>query len=77
MDRLTSMRGDERIQGGMFSYVSLEQRVPQGHPLRAVRELTDKVLRRLDAEFDALYAVDRAGVHSSCPVVAGDRPRYS
>ena len=50
------MRGDERIQGGMFSYVSLEQRVPQGHPLRAVRELTDVVLRRLDAEFDALYA---------------------
>ena len=50
------MRGDERVQDGMFSYVSLEQRVPQGHPLRAVRELTDKVLRRLDAEFDALYA---------------------
>jgi transposase len=50
------MRGDERIQDGMFSYVSLEQRVPQDHPLRAVRELTDVVLRRLDAEFDALYA---------------------
>ncbi len=50
------MRGDERIQDGMFSFVSLEQRVPQGHPLRAVRELTDVVLRRLDAEFDALYA---------------------
>ena len=50
------MRGDERIQGGMFSYVSLEQRVPQDHPLRPVRELTDVVLRRLDAEFDALYA---------------------
>ncbi len=50
------MRGDERIQGEMFSYVSLEQRVPQDHPLRAVRELTDVVLRRLDAEFDALYA---------------------
>ena len=40
----------------MFSSVSLEQRVPQGHPLRAVRELTDMVLRRLDAEFDTLYA---------------------
>ncbi len=35
------MRGDERIQDGMFSYVSLEQRVPQDHPLRAVRKLTD------------------------------------
>jgi hypothetical protein len=30
------MRGDERIQDGMFSYVSLEQRVPVDHPLRGV-----------------------------------------
>ena len=50
------MRGDERIQDGMFRYVSLEQWVPQDHSLRVVRELTDVVLRRLDAEFDALYA---------------------
>ncbi len=50
------MRGDERVQDGMFSYVSLEQRVPQDHPLRAVRKLTDAVLQRLSPEFDALYA---------------------
>jgi hypothetical protein len=25
----------------MFSYASFEQRVPQDHPLRAVRKLTD------------------------------------
>ena len=50
------MRGDERVQDGMFSYVSLEQRVPQDHPLRAVRKLTDTVLRTLSPEFDALYA---------------------
>ena len=50
------MRGDERVQDGMFSYVSLEQRVPQDHPLRAVRKLTDAVLRSLSPEFDALYA---------------------
>jgi transposase len=54
--RLTDMRGDERDQDGMFSYVSLEQRVPQDHPLRAVRKLTDSVLRTLSPEFDALYA---------------------
>ena len=54
--RLTDMRGDERIQDGMFSYVSLEQRVPQDHPLRAVRKLTDAVLRTLSPELDALYA---------------------
>lgn len=35
----------------MFSYVSLEQRVPQDHRLRAVRKLTDSVLRMLSQEF--------------------------
>ena len=54
--RLTVMRGDERVQDGMFSYVSLEQRVPTDHPLREVRKVTDTVLRSLNAEFDALYA---------------------
>src|ERR1039458_10334310 len=54
--RLIDMRGDERVQDGMFSYVSLEQRVPQDHLLRAVRSLTDTVLRTLSREFDALYA---------------------
>ena len=50
------MRGDERSQDGLFSYVSLEQRVPQDHPLRAIRRLTDRVLASLDADFDQLYA---------------------
>jgi transposase len=50
------MRGDERVQNGMFSYISLERRVPQDHPLRGVRKLTDEVLRTLSPEFDALYA---------------------
>jgi transposase len=40
----------------MFSYVSLEQRVPGDHPLRAVRKLTDAVLLTLSPEFEALYA---------------------
>jgi transposase len=40
----------------MFSYVSLEQRVPADHRLRAVRKLTDTVLGTLSADFDALYA---------------------
>ena len=50
------MRGDERVQEGMFSYVSLEQRVPSDHPLREVRKLTDTVLRSLSRELDTLYA---------------------
>src|SRR6266568_2846213 len=50
------MRGDERDQDGMFSYVSLEQRVPPDHPLRGVRKLTDTVLETLSPEFDAMYS---------------------
>jgi len=50
------MRGDERVQDGMFSYVTLEQRVPQDHPLREIRRLTDVVLRSLSGEFDSLYS---------------------
>ena len=50
------MRGDERLQGGMFSYVTLEQRVPQDHRLREIRRLTDVVLGSLSAAFDELYS---------------------
>jgi transposase len=50
------MRGDERVQDGMFSYVTLEQRVPQDHPLREIRRVTDVVLRSLSGEFDSLYS---------------------
>jgi len=54
----------------MFSYVSLEQRVPADHPLREVRKVTDSVLRSLSAEFDAEIDADffvsslDAGAHS-------------
>ena len=40
----------------MFSYVSLEQRVPADHPMRGVRKLTDRVLQSLSEELDKLYA---------------------
>jgi transposase len=40
----------------MFSYVRLEERVPQGHPLRAIRALVDAVLSELSPEFEKLYS---------------------
>jgi transposase len=39
----------------MFSYVSLEERVPQDHPLRAIRHITDRALERLSPRFGTLY----------------------
>ena len=50
------MRGDERVQCSMFSYLTLDQRVRADHPLREIRALTDGVLQSLNAEFDKLYA---------------------
>jgi transposase len=51
------MRGNDRdLQSGMFSYLTLEQRVPEKHPLRAVRNLVDQVLAEMSASFEALYS---------------------
>ena len=50
------MRGDNKQQPTMFSYVTLEQRIPQDHPLRQIRVLVDGALQRMDAEFDRLYS---------------------
>jgi transposase len=50
------MRGDDKHQATMFSYVTLEQRIPLDHPVRQIRSLADRALQRLDAEFDKLYA---------------------
>jgi transposase len=50
------MRGDHHEPDSMFSYVSPEQRIPQDHPLRAIRALTTEVLDDMSREFDRLYA---------------------
>ena len=51
------MRGnDGEAQAGMFSYLTVEQRVPEKHPLRAIRKLSDEVLHGMSEEFGKLYA---------------------
>ena len=50
------MRGDDRQPAALFSYVSLDARVPPDHPLRAIRALVDGLLREMSADFDDLYA---------------------
>ena len=49
------MRGSDERAGSMFSYVSLEDRVPVDHPLREIRRITDRALERLSPRFDTLY----------------------
>ena len=50
------MRGVIQDQGGLFSYISLEERVPDKHPLRKIRELVRAVLVDLNKDFAAVYA---------------------
>ena len=50
------MRGEDKQQLDVFSYVSPEQRVPQDHPLRPLRVMTDEALRELQPRFNKLYA---------------------
>ncbi len=50
------MRGNDIQQGGMFSYVSPEQRVPATHPLRQVRQIVDRILKEMSPTFQHMYS---------------------
>ena len=59
------MRGDDRQQNHIFSYLSPEARVRKDHPLRAIRTMVDEVLTQLSRRFDTMYA--RVGRPSIAP----------
>jgi hypothetical protein len=48
------MRGQQERSGSLFSYVSIEERIPASHPLRRIRKLADQALDRLNPTFCAL-----------------------
>jgi transposase len=48
------MRGEERRQRSMLMVV--EQRIPQDHPLRRIKQVTDRVLKNLSPIFDKMYS---------------------
>ncbi len=50
------MRGEDKQQSGIFSYRTAEERVPQDHPLRAMRRMVDEALRGLSPRFARMYA---------------------
>jgi transposase len=50
------MKGADERTGALFSYVDLETRVRQDHPLRMIREIVNAALTGLEAEFSALYS---------------------
>jgi len=52
------MRGEDIQQHELFSYGSLEERVPADHPLRPIRVMVDEALKALDERFDEIYDAD-------------------
>jgi transposase len=52
-------------QSAMFSYVTLERRVPEDHPLREIRVLVDRALLEMEVELSGMYA--RTGRPSIAP----------
>jgi hypothetical protein len=48
------MRGADITQEELFSYRTLEARIPQKHPLRKLRAVVNLLLAKLDDEFNAL-----------------------
>src|SRR5438105_4282378 len=50
------MRGNGQQQLDVFSYIGSEERVPQDHPLRSLRVMTDEALQQLQPRFNNLYA---------------------
>ena len=50
------MRGEDERSGSLFSYVDLEARVGETHPLRAIRMIVNEALAALAGDFSALYS---------------------
>ena len=50
------MRGTDNQQSAMFSYLSPEERVPDNHPLRPIREMVDHALKALSPSFNRMYS---------------------
>ena len=52
------MRGEDLQQHELFTYGSLEERVPADHPLRPIRLMVDETLQAMDERFDEIYDAD-------------------
>lgn len=65
------MRGEDIQQHQLFSYGSLEERVPADDPLRPIRGMVDEALKALDGRFEEIYGEDGRKIDSSGTAAAG------
>jgi len=61
------MRGDDKKSEGMFCYISAESVVPQDHPLRPIRAISDKALEDMTSAFEKMYS------HTGRPSIAPEK----
>ena len=61
------MRGDDRKQQALFSYVSPEARIPRDHPLRPIRKMVDGALKDLSPLLEEMYS------HTGRPSIAPEQ----
>ena len=61
------MRGTDEKSGSLFSYVDLEDRILERHPVRKIRQAVNDALASLDAECESLY------VYFGRPSIAPER----
>src|SRR6202522_3791531 len=50
------MRGRDDRSEGFFSYVRLEERIPEDYPLRPIRALADRAVSSLNQRVEGLYS---------------------
>jgi transposase len=55
------------VQSAMFSYLPLELRIPEDHPLRSIRTLVNEALAELEPQFHAMYS------HTGRPSIAPEK----
>ena len=61
------MRGNDQENSGLFSYVSMEDRIPKDHPLRAIRKLVDVAFGEMEGVFSKMYS------HEGRPSIAPEK----
>jgi transposase len=61
------MRGHVNRQSNLFVKINLEELVPAGHPLRAIKRMADEALSAMSRTFTAAYAPAEKGGRPSIP----------
>ena len=50
------MRGDETEQAAIMLFITPDQKVPQDHPIRAIKPIVDRALTSLSPVFSRMYS---------------------